>query len=96
MRVGMMARGRIRFCETAGMSHTQGARRQVKRAILRYINEFYTLRRRRRSSSGVRSLSAFDPTYELQPLFDALIADLKRSTKLFMPSRQIATQSPAG
>lgn len=34
--------------------------------------------------------------YELRPVFDALIADLKSSTKLFMPSRQIAEQSPAG
>jgi hypothetical protein len=34
--------------------------------------------------------------YELRPVFDALITDLKRSTKLFMPSRQIAPQSPAG
>jgi transposase len=34
--------------------------------------------------------------YELRPIFDALITDLKRSTKLFMPSRQIAAQSPAG
>ena len=34
--------------------------------------------------------------YELKPVFNALIADLKRSTKLFMPSRQIALQSPAG
>ena len=34
--------------------------------------------------------------YELTPVFNALIADLKRSTKLFMPSRQIALQSPAG
>ena len=34
--------------------------------------------------------------YELKPVFNALIADLKRSTKLFMPSRQIAAQSPAG
>lgn len=34
--------------------------------------------------------------YELKPVFTALIADLKRSTKLFMPSRQIAAQSPAG
>jgi hypothetical protein len=31
--------------------------------------------------------------YELRPIFDALITDLKRSTKLFMPSRQIAAQS---
>jgi len=34
--------------------------------------------------------------FERRPVFDALIADLKRSTKLFMPSRQIAVQSPAG
>jgi transposase len=34
--------------------------------------------------------------FELWPVFDALIADLKRSSKLFMPSRQIAAQSPAG
>ena len=34
--------------------------------------------------------------FELCPVFDVLIADLKRSTKLFMPSRQIASQSPAG
>ena len=34
--------------------------------------------------------------YELKPVFNALIADLKRSTKLFMPSRPIALQSPAG
>jgi len=34
--------------------------------------------------------------FELRPVFDALIADLKRSSQLFMPSRQIAAQSPAG
>lgn len=34
--------------------------------------------------------------YELKPVFNALIADLRRSTKLFMPSRPIALQSPAG
>lgn len=34
--------------------------------------------------------------YELKPVFTALIADLKRSTKLFMPSRLIVLQSPAG
>ena len=34
--------------------------------------------------------------FELRPVYDALIANLKRSTKLFMPSRQIALQSPAG
>ena len=34
--------------------------------------------------------------FELRPVYDALMADLKRSTKLFMPSRQIALQSPAG
>ena len=34
--------------------------------------------------------------FELRPVYDALLADLKRSTKLFMPSRQIASQSPAG
>jgi transposase len=34
--------------------------------------------------------------YELRPIFDALFTDLKRSTKLFVPSRQIAAQSPAG
>ena len=34
--------------------------------------------------------------YELKPVFTALIADLKRSSKLFMPSRPIAVQSPAG
>ncbi len=34
--------------------------------------------------------------FELRPVHDALMADLKRSTKLFMPSRPIALQSPAG
>jgi transposase len=34
--------------------------------------------------------------FELKPVFECLMADLKRSTKLYMPSRQIATQSPAG
>jgi len=34
--------------------------------------------------------------YELKPVFDCLILNLKQSPKLFMPSRQIATQSPAG
>jgi len=34
--------------------------------------------------------------YELKPVFDCLIQNLKQSSKLFMPSRQIATQSPAG
>jgi transposase len=34
--------------------------------------------------------------FELKPVFNALIANPKRSNKLFMPSRQIATQSPAG
>ena len=34
--------------------------------------------------------------HELKPVHDALLAHLKRSTKLFMPSRQIAAQSPAG
>jgi transposase len=33
--------------------------------------------------------------HELNPVHDASLAHLKRSTKLFMPSRQIATQSPA-
>ena len=34
--------------------------------------------------------------FELRPVFDALMADLKRSTKLFMPSRSFASQTPAG
>jgi transposase len=34
--------------------------------------------------------------YELRPVYDALIADLKGSTKLFMPSRQHALHAPAG
>ena len=34
--------------------------------------------------------------FELRPVCDALMADLKRSTKLFMPSRPIVMQSPAG
>jgi len=34
--------------------------------------------------------------YELRPVFDALIADLKRSSKLFMPSRQHPLHAPAG
>jgi transposase len=34
--------------------------------------------------------------FELRPVSDALMDDLKRSTKLFMPSRPIAPQSPAG
>ena len=34
--------------------------------------------------------------YELRPVFDALMADLKQSTKLFMPSRQHALHAPAG
>ena len=33
--------------------------------------------------------------HELKPVHDAFLAHLKRSTKLFMPSRQIAAQSPA-
>jgi|TARA_B110000908_G_scaffold170935_1_gene231996 transposase len=34
--------------------------------------------------------------YELRPVHDALLALLKTSSKLVMPSRQITTQSPAG
>jgi transposase len=34
--------------------------------------------------------------HELKPVHDALLAHLKTSSKLFMPSRQIAVQSPAG
>ena len=34
--------------------------------------------------------------FELGPVYDALMADLKRPTKLFMPSQQIALHSPAG
>ncbi len=34
--------------------------------------------------------------FELKPIYDCLLANLKQSTKLFMPSRQIAAQSPAG
>jgi len=34
--------------------------------------------------------------HELKPVHDALLAHLKTSSKLFMPSRQIAAQSPAG
>ena len=37
-----------------------------------------------------------EAAYELRPVFDALVTDLKQSTKLFVPSRQIAMQSPAG
>lgn len=36
--------------------------------------------------------AAFEP----RPVFDALMDDLKRSTKLFMPSRQHASHAPAG
>lgn len=35
-------------------------------------------------------------TFELRPVFRALIADLKRSTKLFMPSRKHPAEAPAG
>jgi transposase len=34
--------------------------------------------------------------YELKPVFDCLIQNLKQSSKLHMPSQQIAMQSPAG
>jgi transposase len=34
--------------------------------------------------------------YELRPVHDALLAHLKTSSKLVMPSRQITTQSSAG
>jgi transposase len=34
--------------------------------------------------------------FELTPVYEALMADLKRSTKLFMPSRQHALHAPAG
>ena len=34
--------------------------------------------------------------FHLGPVVDRLAEHLKRSTKLFMPSRQIAPQSPAG
>lgn len=34
--------------------------------------------------------------FELTPVYDALMADLKRATKLFMPSRQHALHAPAG
>ena len=34
--------------------------------------------------------------YELKPVYDCLLTNLKQSSKLFMPSRQIAAQSPAG
>jgi transposase len=33
---------------------------------------------------------------DLKLIYDALLAHLKTSSKLFMPSRQIAVQSPAG
>jgi transposase len=34
--------------------------------------------------------------YHLAPVVDRMLVHLKRSTRLFMPSRQIAAQSPAG
>ena len=34
--------------------------------------------------------------YELTPVYECLKADLKQSTKLFMPSQQITAQSLAG
>jgi len=34
--------------------------------------------------------------FHLTPVVDRLAEHLKQSTKLFMPSRQIASQSPAG
>jgi len=34
--------------------------------------------------------------HELTPVYECLKADLKQSTKLFVPSRQIAARSPAG
>lgn len=34
--------------------------------------------------------------FELRPAFEALITNLKASPKLFIHSRQIASQSPAG
>ena len=34
--------------------------------------------------------------YHLGPVVDRMLVHLKRSTRLFMPSRQIAAQSPAG
>ena len=34
--------------------------------------------------------------YELTPVYDALLKNLKQSTKLFMPSRQHALHAPAG
>jgi transposase len=34
--------------------------------------------------------------FHLKPVVDRLAEHLKRSSKLFMPSRQIAAQSPAG
>ena len=34
--------------------------------------------------------------FELTPVYDALMVELKRSTKLFMPSRQHALLAPAG
>jgi hypothetical protein len=34
--------------------------------------------------------------FHLKPVVDRLADHLKRLSKLFMPSRQIATQSPAG
>ena len=34
--------------------------------------------------------------FELKPVYDCLLTNLKQSSKLFMPSRQIAAQSPAG
>ena len=46
-----------------------------------------------------RSILAFwvgKAARELKPVHDALLAHLKGSSKLFMPCRQIAMQSPAG
>lgn len=34
--------------------------------------------------------------FELRPVYEALLANLKQSTKLFMPSRQHAAHAPAG
>jgi transposase len=34
--------------------------------------------------------------YHLAPVVDRMLVHLKRSGRLFMPSRQIAAQSPAG
>ena len=34
--------------------------------------------------------------FELTPVYEALLANLKRSSKLFMPSRQHASHAPAG